>query len=137
MKERRPTEPESASDAFARRIERLRAETTPRPRPLRTFRNRALDAAFRLSVEMASGLVAGGILGWLLDRLFGTAPWFMLVLFFFGAAAGIRSAVRTAAAIQRELDAAEGATEDATEETAKRRDAERSDASRDPGTPRD
>lgn len=107
MKNRKSSNENRPSDDFARRIARLRAETEPRPRPLRTFRNRALDAAFRLSVEMVSGLVAGGILGWLLDRLLGTSPWFLLLFFLLGAAAGIRSAIRTAEAIQRELEAAE------------------------------
>ncbi len=107
MKESESRSEDHEPDAFERRIARLRAETRPRPQPLRTFRNRALDAAFRLSVEMASGLIAGGILGWLIDRLLGTSPWFLILFFFLGAAAGIRSAIRTAAAIQRELDAVE------------------------------
>lgn len=66
-----------------------------------------IGIAFRLSVEMVAGLVAGGIIGWLLDRLFGTAPLLMIVFFFLGAGAGIRSAIRAAREMQEEAEKSE------------------------------
>ena len=66
-----------------------------------------LSLAFRLSVELASGIVAGAILGWLLDRLFSTAPVLMVILLFLGAAAGVRNAVRVTQRYQKMVDARE------------------------------
>ena len=60
----------------------------------------ALGAAWRMSVELVAALVVGGLLGLGLDRLFGTAPWIMVVGLMFGFAAGVRGAVRAAYAMQ-------------------------------------
>ncbi len=46
--------------------------------------------SFVLAVAMGFGL------GYLLDRWFGTSPWFLLVFFAFGLAAGIINVYRAA-----------------------------------------
>jgi ATP synthase protein I len=66
-----------------------------------------MGIAYRLSVEMVAGLVVGGGVGWGFDLLFGTKPWFLVVFFLLGAAAGMLNAVRAARAIQAEADRAE------------------------------
>ncbi len=48
------------------------------------------------------GVGAGGVLGWALDRQFGTAPWLMIILFILGFAAGLRNVVRAAKTAQVE-----------------------------------
>jgi ATP synthase protein I len=58
-------------------------------------------AAWRLAVELVAGLVVGTGIGWFLDWLFGTAPILLLIFFVLGAGAGIRSAYRAAAEINR------------------------------------
>ncbi len=40
--------------------------------------------------------LGGGIVGWLMDRWFGTRPWLMLVLLFLGFAVGFWNVVRIA-----------------------------------------
>jgi ATP synthase protein I len=60
----------------------------------------ALGAAWRMSLELVVALFVGGGLGLLLDRLFHTAPWIMLVGLGLGFAAGVRNAVRTAYRMQ-------------------------------------
>lgn len=50
----------------------------------------------RIATEMVAGLAVGGFMGWMLDRLLGTTPLFMIVLFFFGAAAGMMNIWRMA-----------------------------------------
>src|SRR5690606_13832366 len=60
----------------------------------------ALGAAWRMSLELVAALFVGGGLGLLLDRALHTAPWIMLVGLILGFAAGVRSAVRTAYAMQ-------------------------------------
>ena len=59
-------------------------------------RSTAIGMAFRLSTEMVAGLVAGGIIGWVVDDLLGTKPWGLLTFFFLGMAAGILNVFRTA-----------------------------------------
>ena len=67
------------------------------PEPAETGRrSTAIGMAFRLSTEMVAGLVAGGIIGWVIDDLLGTKPWGLLTFFFLGMAAGILNVFRTA-----------------------------------------
>jgi len=44
--------------------------------------------------QLIGGPLGGGILGWLLDRWLGTAPWLMLILLFLGFAGGMFNVVR-------------------------------------------
>ncbi len=50
-------------------------------------------------MRVAQGLVGmplgGAIIGWLLDRLFDTAPWIMLALMFIGFAGAVWDAMKT------------------------------------------
>jgi len=51
----------------------------------------------RASAELIGGIVAGGLIGWYLDKWLGTQKPVMFVLFFLlGAAAGILNVVRSA-----------------------------------------
>jgi ATP synthase protein I len=54
-------------------------------------------AAFRIGVELVAALIVGVGAGLLLDRWLGTAPWFLIVFFFLGAAAGVLNVYRAAA----------------------------------------
>jgi ATP synthase protein I len=60
----------------------------------------ALGQAFRLGFELVAGVAVGAFVGWALDRLFGTAPFLMVVFLGLGAAAGILNVVRTAKRMQ-------------------------------------
>ena len=65
-------------------------------------RGKAMGQALRLSTELVAGVAIGAFIGWALDRLFGTAPFLMVVFLFLGAAAGIMNVVRTANSMQGE-----------------------------------
>jgi ATP synthase protein I len=54
----------------------------------------------RLSAELVGGVVIGFILGWLLDRGLGTAPWGMIVFLLLGFAAGVLNVMRSAGVIK-------------------------------------
>jgi ATP synthase protein I len=58
--------------------------------------SRALGQAFRLSAEFVSGVAAGGIVGWLVDRLFGISPWGLIVCLILGFCAGMLNLMRAA-----------------------------------------
>jgi ATP synthase protein I len=58
----------------------------------------ALGRAFRMSTEFVAGVIAGGGLGWLFDRLLGTSPWGLIVFLLLGFAAGTFNVVRAAGA---------------------------------------
>ncbi|MDD2876370.1 MAG: AtpZ/AtpI family protein [Acidiphilium sp.] len=50
--------------------------------------------AMRLGAEMVAALVVAVAIGYGLDRLFHTAPWFMIGFVPIGAAAGLRNVIR-------------------------------------------
>src|SRR5947209_19817306 len=49
----------------------------------------AIARGFRLSTELVAGVLIGALIGWLLDRGLGIAPWGMIVFVLLGFAAGI------------------------------------------------
>ena len=51
---------------------------------------------FRIATDLIVGLVVGIAIGLGLDAWLGTKPWFMILFFFLGAAAGILNVYRTA-----------------------------------------
>jgi len=76
---------------------RLRRTQQARQQPdVNAGRSSAMGIAFRLSTELVAGVFVGGAIGLGLDRWLGTDPWFMLVFFFLGVAAGILNVFRTA-----------------------------------------
>ena len=59
-------------------------------------RGNSIGLAFRLSTELVSGIVVGSIMGWSLDKWLGSQPWFFLIFFILGIAAGIINVIKTA-----------------------------------------
>ena len=60
-------------------------------------RGSGLAFAVRIGVEMVSALAVGVGIGLLLDRWLGTGPWFLLLFFVLGAAAGMLNVYRAMA----------------------------------------
>lgn len=48
----------------------------------------------RVLAELVGAPVGGAVIGWVLDRLFGTAPWILLVMLFMGFVVGFRNIIR-------------------------------------------
>ena len=48
----------------------------------------------RVLTELIAGPAGGALLGWFLDRLFGTAPWILLVAMFLGIVVAFRNIIR-------------------------------------------
>ena len=56
----------------------------------------AFGLAMRITTDLMSGVIIGGIMGWSFDKLFGTSPWLLIVFFILGVFAGISNVIRTA-----------------------------------------
>jgi ATP synthase protein I len=91
-----------APDDLSARLERLDKQLAGRGAPPKASGGSdrastspsALGRAFRLSTEFVAGVIAGGLLGWLFDRMLGTSPWGMIVFLMLGFAAGIYNVMR-------------------------------------------
>ena len=91
--------PDARLESLDERLDRLQqaeAKRTAKRQP---------DVNYRAGQLVLSQLVGcplgGGIVGWLLDRWFGTRPWLMLVMLFLGFAVGIWNVIRISNNAQR------------------------------------
>lgn len=63
----------------------------------------AFGFAYRIIIEMASGVVVGAAIGYGLDRLFGTLPLFLAIMSLAGFGAGVRLVLVTAREYQNRV----------------------------------
>jgi ATP synthase protein I len=69
----------------------------PRPRasaPQAPKGGSGASLAMRAGSEFVSAILVGAAIGWGLDRLLGTSPLLLIVLFFVGVAAGVLNVIR-------------------------------------------
>jgi ATP synthase protein I len=79
--------PDARLESLNERLERLQQAEAKRTS---RAQGDAGDRTGRLVVnQLIGGPLGGGIVGWLLDRWLGTAPWLMLTLMFVGFAGGV------------------------------------------------
>jgi len=73
----------------AEEIEKVRTGTAPVA---------AQDESYRLGnrvlAELIASPVGGALIGWVLDRLFGTSPWLLLAFLFLGFVVAFRNIIR-------------------------------------------
>ena len=60
----------------------------------------SIGTALKLSTELVSAVVVGTIIGFILDKTFGTTPWLIIIFFFLGVTAGIVNVFRSAKNMQ-------------------------------------
>jgi ATP synthase protein I len=65
-----------------------------------TSDSNAMAQGFRLSAEFVSGVAAGGIVGWIVDRFAGTSPWGLIVCLILGFCAGMLNLLRAAGMVK-------------------------------------
>ncbi|MCA1749704.1 MAG: AtpZ/AtpI family protein [Parasphingopyxis sp.] len=90
-------DPFLAEDSRLRSLdERLDAmkRTEARKSARRKDSSKSSSMAQRAVGELIGGPVGGAIVGWVLDRLFGTYPWFMMALLFLGFAVAVVNVYR-------------------------------------------
>ena len=61
----------------------------------------SIGTAFKLSTELVSAVAVGTIIGFILDKTFGTKPWLILIFFFVGVIAGIVNVFKSAKKMQK------------------------------------
>lgn len=88
--------PPDSTASLAERIKQAEqsAKGQPGKPPAGHMPAAGIALAGRIALELVAGVVVGGFLGWMLDRWLGTAPGFMLGLFFLGAGAGMMNVWR-------------------------------------------
>lgn len=79
-------------------------------------RQTAFGQASRYAADLIVGVGLGGLLGWALDRQFGTAPWLMVLLVILGFAAGLLNVIRAAKKAQAENEALQRAAPSVTDD---------------------
>ena len=52
------------------------------------------DLGNRVLAELLGGMIGGALIGWVLDRLFGTSPALLLTLLFLGIGVAFRNIIR-------------------------------------------
>ena len=61
----------------------------------------SLGVAFKMSTELVSAVAVGTIIGFILDKTFGTKPWLIIIFFFIGVIAGIVNVIKSAKNMQK------------------------------------
>ena len=84
--------------ALEKRIETLKA--TQDPPAAKEDHHTLANAAWRMVIELVSGLGIGVGIGYGLDVLFGTMPWLLVLFTLLGFAAGVSTMLRTARELQ-------------------------------------
>jgi len=61
----------------------------------------SIGTAFKMSTELVAAVVVGTIIGFILDKTFGTKPWLILIFFFVGVITGIVNVFKSAKNMQK------------------------------------
>lgn len=111
MTDKRPPAPQDDLDT---RLRAANEKHRGRKKPSDRFsRGSALSLAIRIGVELVSALIVGVGIGLLLDKWLDTAPWFLLLFFLLGSAAGIMNVFRVAGGHDSAVGFRRAETEDA------------------------
>ena len=88
-------------DQFKTRLEIAKKKASKRNLDGTKHNPSPIGTAFKLSTELVSAVAVGTIIGFILDKTFGTKPWLILIFFFVGVVAGIINVIRSAKKMQK------------------------------------
>ena len=88
-------------DQFKTRLEIAKKKISKRNLDNKNHNTSPIGTAFKLSTELVSAVAVGTIIGFILDKTFGTKPWLILIFFFVGVVAGIINVIRSAKKMQK------------------------------------
>ena len=83
-------------DPFKTRLEIAKKKASKRNINSKNLNPSPIGTAFKLSTELVSAVAVGTIIGFILDKTFGTKPWLILIFFFVGVIAGIMNVIKSA-----------------------------------------
>jgi ATP synthase protein I len=88
--------PPNALARLGERLDKARAQDGERPigGGDNAGQQQALGIGFRIGIEFVVAIVVATGLGWAIDRVLGTRPFGIIILFFLGVAAGMLSVYR-------------------------------------------
>ena len=88
-------------DQFKTRLEIAKKKASKRNLDGTKHNPSPIGTAFKLSTELVSTVAVGTIIGFILDKTFGTKPWLILIFFFVGVIAGITNVIKSAKNMQK------------------------------------
>ena len=89
-----------SKDPFKTRLEIAKKKVSKRNLDNTKHNPSPIGTAFKLSTELVSAVAVGTIIGFILDKTFGTKPWLILIFFFVGVVAGITNVIKSAKKMQ-------------------------------------
>ena len=89
-----------STDPFKTRLEIAKKKANKRNFNNKKQNPSSFGSAFKLSTELVSAVAVGTIIGFILDKTFGTKPWLILIFFFVGVIAGISNVIKSAKKMQ-------------------------------------
>lgn len=98
-----------------RALEHRLAAARDKPKPERSQTAKGFsqgEVAYRMVIELATGILVGVGIGYGLDVLFGTLPVFLAIFSLVGFAAGVRTMLGTARQVQEKAAEAAGRERD-------------------------
>ena len=90
-----------SKDPFKTRLEIAKEKVSKRNLDHKKHNPSTIGTAFKLSTELVSAVAVGTIIGFILDKTFGTKPWLILIFFFVGVIAGITNVIKSAKNMQK------------------------------------
>ena len=90
-----------SNDPFKTRLEIAKKKASEKNLSDQKQSSSPIGSAFKLSTELVSAVAVGTIIGFILDKTFGTKPWLILIFFFVGVVAGITNVIRSAKNMQK------------------------------------
>ena len=90
-----------SKDPFKTRLEIAKKKVLKRNIGDKKHNPSPIGTAFKLSTELVSAVAVGTIIGFILDKTFGTKPWLILIFFFVGVIAGITNVIKSAKNMQK------------------------------------
>ena len=90
-----------SKDQFKTRLQIAKNKISKKNSNKKNQNSSSIGAAFKLSTELVSAVAVGTIIGFILDKTFGTKPWLILIFFFVGVVAGITNVIKSAKNMQK------------------------------------
>ena len=90
-----------SKDQFKTRLQIAKKKASKRDFHNKKHNPSPIGTAFKLSTELVSAVAVGTIIGFILDKTFGTKPWLIIIFFFVGVVAGIINVIRSAKNMQK------------------------------------